>query len=497
MTPRSRPDPSRVSAETKRSPRARIRQQLRWLRAVLMISDVIALGAAFAIAFGIRFGVDLPMFRTEVIADGAYYTGLVAIVIPVWLLVFWVSGLYDEHNLLGGTREYALVFNGTSVGMLLVIMATFFAPTFVIARAWLLLAWGLAFLLVAVGRFLLRRGVYRLRRRGWFLRPTLMIGTNEEAVALARQLGQWRTSGLNMLGFVASGQVDGGRLFRNLYVLGQLEDLEDLVERYGVEELVIATTSLTRAQLVDVFRAFATHEDVHLRLSSGLFEVMTTGLRIKELAYTPLIDVRPVRLTGVDRFLKAALDLSIALGVMLLGAPLFLAIALAVRLDSHGPVLHRRRVLGLNGREFDALKFRTMLVDGDAILDRHAGLREELRERGKLERDPRVTRIGRLLRKTSLDELPQVFNVLLGQMSIVGPRMISPAEHERYGRWDMNLLTVKPGISGLWQVSGRSDLSYDDRVRLDMNYIRNWTIWLDIQILIQTIPAVLRGRGAY
>jgi lipopolysaccharide/colanic/teichoic acid biosynthesis glycosyltransferase len=154
--------------------------------------------------------------------------------------------------------------------------------------------------------------------------------------------------------------------------------------------------------------------------------------------------------------------------------------------------------MGVNGRAFDAFKFRTMHENGDQILDAHPELKEELAREHKLKNDPRITRLGRILRKLSLDELPQVFNVLRGEMSIVGPRMISPEEMEKYQQLGMNLLTVKPGITGLWQVSGRSDVSYEERVRMDMYYIRNWNIWLDLQIIFQTIPAVLIShRGAY
>ena len=160
-------------------------------------------------------------------------------------------------------------------------------------------------------------------------------------------------------------------------------------------------------------------------------------------------------------------------------------------------MIYRRRVLGLNGRQFDAFKFRTMVVNGDEVLDRHPALRAELARTHKLRNDPRVTPIGRLLRATSLDELPQLINVLRREMSLVGPRMIAPGELEMYGSWDLNLLTVRPGITGLWQVSGRSDVSYEERIRLDMSYIRNWTLWLDLQILLQTLPEVLRRRGAY
>jgi lipopolysaccharide/colanic/teichoic acid biosynthesis glycosyltransferase len=153
--------------------------------------------------------------------------------------------------------------------------------------------------------------------------------------------------------------------------------------------------------------------------------------------------------------------------------------------------------MGLNGRQFDALKFRTMALNGDRVLDRYPELKEELARTHKLKKDPRITRVGVFLRKFSLDELPQLFNVLKRDMSLVGPRMISPEEVAMYRQFDMNLLTVMPGITGLWQVSGRSDISYDERVRLDMYYIRNWTIWLDLQLLFQTIPAVLKSRGAY
>jgi lipopolysaccharide/colanic/teichoic acid biosynthesis glycosyltransferase len=178
-------------------------------------------------------------------------------------------------------------------------------------------------------------------------------------------------------------------------------------------------------------------------------------------------------------------------------APFFLAVGIAIKLESPGPVIHRRRVMGMNGKPFDAYKFRTMHTNGDEILDAHPELKAELARNHKLKNDPRITRMGKLLRKTSLDELPQLFNVLRREMSLVGPRMISPEEISEYNQWDINLLTVRPGITGLWQVSGRSDVTYEQRVRYDMHYIRNWTIWLDLQLLFQTIPAVLNRRGAY
>jgi lipopolysaccharide/colanic/teichoic acid biosynthesis glycosyltransferase len=228
-----------------------------------------------------------------------------------------------------------------------------------------------------------------------------------------------------------------------------------------------------------------------------LFEIITTGLAVKEIGYVPLVSVNKAQLTGADQFAKLALDYALTIPTLILLSPLLLLIAIGVKIGSPGPAIYRRRVKGLNGREFNAYKFRTMVVDGQTFLDRRRELKDELAANHKLRNDPRVTPLGHFLRRYSLDELPQLFNVLKRDMSLVGPRMISPAEMEKYDQWGINLLTVRPGITGLWQVSGRSDVDYQERVRLDMHYIRNWNIWLDLHLLLRTIPVVARARGAY
>ncbi|MCL6510393.1 MAG: sugar transferase [Anaerolineae bacterium] len=203
------------------------------------------------------------------------------------------------------------------------------------------------------------------------------------------------------------------------------------------------------------------------------------------------------RRSRTDEVLKALMDYGFtAIGLVLL-APLLIALAVIVKLDSPGPVLHRRRVMGKGGTQFDAFKFRTMYVNGEEILASYPELKAQLERDHKLPNDPRVTRCGRWMRKFSLDELPQLFNVMLGQMSLVGPRMISPKELSRYGEHADELLTVKPGITGLWQISGRSNLAPGERVRLDMQFIRTRSAWGDFKLLLLTIPAVLRGQGAY
>ncbi|HET7011056.1 MAG TPA: sugar transferase [Anaerolineales bacterium] len=467
------------------------------LIAALLVNDLLMVGLGFRVAYAVRFELPLPFFHAEALSSIDYYARLVVYLIPIWLAVLAAAGAYQRAYLLGGTEEYDRVFRGTTLGVLVVAIAGFLVPELIVARGWIVLAWGFTFVFTSAGRLIIRRIVYGLRARGHFLSRALIVGANEEARLLADQLLMWRTSGLKLVGFVDGEDSVGKEMAPNLRVIGSIAGLDSIVARHGVEELILASSALSRETILDIFRRYGVSPNLQLRMSSGLYEIITTGLSVKEFAYVPLVGVNRVRLTGTDRLIKASLDYAVTLPLLLLLSPLLLILGLLIRLDSPGPLIHRRRVLGINGRQFDAYKFRTMAVNGDEILAGRPELHVELAQNHKLKDDPRVTRLGRILRRFSLDELPQLFNVLKRDMSLVGPRMISPEEMARYDQWGINLLTIPPGITGLWQVSGRSDIGYAERVRLDMHYVRNWSIWLDLQLLWQTIPAVLRGRGAY
>jgi exopolysaccharide biosynthesis polyprenyl glycosylphosphotransferase len=337
-----------------------------------------------------------------------------------------------------------------------------------------------------------------MRRSGYFLSPALIIGANDEGKMLSEQLRQWKSSGFHVVGFVDKKLHVGDQVTKDLRVLGKMEELDQVIEKYNISEIILASSAVSsRDKMIEIFKKFAFSDQVNVRFSSGLYEIITTGLEVNKFAYVPLMGVSPVRLSGIEQALKLILDYLIASIAIVVLSPILVVAAIAIKLDSPGPILHRRRIIGLNGKEFDAFKFRSMRTDGEKILAEYPELQKELEENHKLKHDPRITRIGRFVRRTSIDELPQFFNVLRGEMSVVGPRMITPDEIAKYDQWDVNLLTVKPGITGLWQISGRSDVTYEERVRLDMYYIRNWNIWLDTQIIIQTIPAVIKGKGAY
>lgn len=474
----------------------------RWMwrlyKIALFVSDLLMINLAFWLAYYVRFETRLPFFQYDFTPSYFFYLRLTGVLSVVLLILFVSGGLYQRRNLLGGTQEYEKVFRSVTAGFFLIIILGFLDPGFIVARGWLLLSWSFSFILVDLGRFLLRRVVYNLRENGFFLSRAIIVGANEEGLELAKQFMNRRSSGLEVIGLVDKKLPPGTILGEKLRVLGSSEELHEVVADYRVEEIILASSAISsHDQLVPVFQRYGTSEDVTVRLSSGLYEIITTGLTVREFASVPLVGVNRVRLTGTDEFLKLVLDYALTIPGLILISPLLLAIAIAIKLDSPGPVFHRRKVVGVNGETFHAYKFRTMYTNGDEILARSPELQEELARNHKLKNDPRVTPLGHFLRKYSLDELPQLFNVLLRQMSLVGPRMISPEEVENYQKWNINLLTVRPGITGLWQVSGRSDVSYEERVRLDMHYIRNWSIWLDLHLLIQTIPAVIHGRGAY
>lgn len=483
------------------SRRTELSAQRRLYRTFLVIGDAFVLLFAFTLAFWLRFTVGLAV-STDSVPNPQEYLILSVLLIPIWLAIFAAFGLYNFNTLLGNITEYGQVFNAVTWGMMAVIVYGFLNPEFVIARGWLIFSWVLSGFFISLFRLVMRRIAYRARRYGYFVTPTVIVGTNKEAIALADQLRNSAGSGMEITGFVSvqgAGNYGPGDQVHGIKVLGSIDDLSEILREHHIEEVVIATTALHDDRLVEVSQELnSQHDDVRMRLSSGLYEVFTTGMDVTTRNSVPLMSLKRLRLSRIETLLKTALDYTLILLALPVLLPIFAVIALLVKLDSPGPVFHRRRVMGMSGRAFDAFKFRTMYVNGNAILEQHPKLKMELAKNHKLKHDPRITRVGALLRRTSLDELPQLLNVLLGQMSLVGPRMISPSEHDLYGRMKFNLLTVKPGLTGMWQVSGRSDLSYEERVRLDMVYIRNYSIWTDIQILFfQTIPAVTKGRGAY
>lgn len=467
------------------------------LRLALVVSDVFFLVAAFYCAYVIRFDFGVTL-APEVVPGTTFYPTLAAVLTPLFLLSFIPYRLYNPHSVLGGVSEYARIFNACTNVTMLVVVTTFIMPQFIVSRMWVVCSWALAFAFVSFGRFWARRAVHALRQQGFLLTPAVIVGANQEALALSEDLADWKSSGVFVHGFLTAGSSSDAIEKSKLPVVGSIENIRTVIKQLGAEDVIVAITAVSREELLVLCEEINPCPDANLRVSSGLYELLTTRVSVSTHGPVPLVGINKLRLEPGQILVKSIFEYTVALLLVIALSPLLAALAAAIWLTSPGPVIHKRRVLGVSGREFSAFKFRTMYIDGDEILAGRPDLQEELRTNHKLKDDPRITAVGGWMRRYSLDELPQLFNVLLGQMGLVGPRMISPAEAEKYGRHKLNLLTVKPGITGLWQVSGRSSLSYDERIQLDMLYIRNYSILLDAQILfVQTLPAVLSARGAY
>jgi exopolysaccharide biosynthesis polyprenyl glycosylphosphotransferase len=400
------------------------------------------------------------------------------------LLALVASGCYSpwQMDLRGGQGR--ILFRGLTRGLAAFGLELGLGIAGHCARSWALPWAGVTLVSLPVSRLAIASGIRALQRRGFGVRNLVLVTAGTD-YALQELLAADP-------GYRVRDSLDIDDLTRNWKLLPQRV-------RQGQADEVWIFLPASRSHLVQEVpdalwdapvAVLLVHEFWESRLISSAVRPLAEGGYALMLTATPLDEWH-------NRTLKRIEDLVLAALIGLLILPVCGLIALAVRVSSPGPVLFRQRRHGLGGTAIEVYKFRTMYVDGDEILARDPAAKAELERNHKLKDDPRITRLGKLLRKASLDELPQIFNVLRNEMSLVGPRMISPQEMEMYSTLGMNLLTVHPGITGLWQVNGRSDVSYQERVRLDMFYIRNWNIWLDLQLLLQTIPAVLKSRGAY
>jgi len=300
--------------------------------------------------------------------------------------------------------------------------------------------------------------------------------------------------GFRVVGYVRT-KLAGGNT-NGLPVFGDMDHLQEAIQVAGADCLFVASTAVTSEEMGKVAKAVRL-EGVEVRVSANIANILSTRLDVQQVGHLMALSLKPVRLSGFQAAAKRTVDIVLSLVALLVSFPLWLTIAVAIKINSRGPVFHGQERVGQHGRRFRIVKFRTMVAGAEAMLEDLKPLNEATGPLFKLRKDPRVTRVGRWLRKWSLDELPQLWNVLKGEMSLVGPRPPLPNEVASYEDWHLDRLEVPPGITGLWQVRGRSELGFDDYVRLDLFYIENWSIAYDLFILVKTLPAVFGRKGAY
>jgi len=413
----------------------------------------------------------------------------------LWLGAVALSGGYDSRFFGVGSDEFRKVFNA-GITLTAAVAIICYAVKFDLARSYVAIVLPAATILDLVARFRLRKRLHVRRSTGACVQRVVAIGHADSVTGLITELGRESYHGLAVVAACLTDEPASHDL-AGVPVYGGVETTAQAVRHFDADSVaVLACPELTSVRLRELTWELE-ERGTEIYVAPALLDVAGPRTTIRPIAGLPLLHVDHPELSGGRQALKTLFDRTAAVAAMLLLSPLFMAIAIVIKLGDGGPVFFRQLRVGQNGQGFLLWKFRTMVVDAEQRKHLLAAENEGNGALFKIRKDPRITKAGTWLRRYSLDELPQLFNVLLGHMSLVGPRPALPQETARYGRHMLRRLAVKPGITGLWQVSGRSDLSIDDSVRLDVRYVENWSLILDLQIIWKTVRAILSGAGAY
>lgn len=437
----------------------------------------------------------LPIFESPAMVSESL--GAVGPLIVVgWLLVVAMSGGYRASVFGAGTEEYKRVVNASLLTAGLVGVVCYLAK-FSLSRGFFMLAFAIGVPSLVVGRLLLRRAVHAARRRGTLLHRVVIAGSPRHIDEVAAVLRRESWLGYHVIGALTPAHDTSTETTGGIPVLGSSDDVTSLVLDCGADIVFFAGGALASARQMRSIAWDLAQEDVQVVVAPSVTDVASERIRVRPVGGLPLMHIDPPRATDASRWGKRLFDIFGSAGLLFVFSPLFLLAALQIKWHDRGPVLFRQTRVGRSGDEFFCLKFRTMVTDAEAGL---AALHAEHGYAGglfKMKDDPRVTGPGKWLRRWSFDELPQLINVLRGEMSLVGPRPPLPLEVASYEGDTVRRLRVRPGMTGLWQVSGRSDLSWAEAIRLDLYYVDNWSMLQDLSILAKTFGAVARSRGAY
>ncbi|MFL0566923.1 sugar transferase [Microbacterium sp. 179-I 1D1 NHS] len=438
--------------------------------------------------------------QTGRVAGEVSYWGFSAALILVWMLTLSLADTRDHRVIGAGSAEYARLTR-SSVTLFGIIAIVAFLTQIEVARGFLLLSLPLGILVLLFERWLWRQWLIAQRRSGAYSARVLLVGSRRSVVDIAHELLRTPSAGYHVVGACVPGGATADAIEgTDIPIMGSLSALSAALEESAADTVVVTSTDELPADKVKQISWGLEAGRQHLVLAPGIADIAGPRISSRPVAGLPLLHVETPRFSGGQRVTKRVMDVAAAsLGVALI-SPILAFLAISIRLSSPGPVLFRQKRIGHGGREFTMLKFRSMVTDAE---DRLAALMEQDRDAGnsvlfKMKKDPRVTPIGRIMRRLSLDELPQLFNVIGGSMSLVGPRPPLPREVELYADHVHRRFLVKPGITGLWQVSGRSSLSWEESVRLDLSYVENWTLVGDFVILVKTVRAALApGETAF
>jgi exopolysaccharide biosynthesis polyprenyl glycosylphosphotransferase len=467
-----------------------------WLRRYargLVFLDASLLAVAALVALQVRFGSAQTELR------GVPYAVVASGLILLWMVVLGFSRSYESRFLGNGTEEFKRVAN-SSIRLAAAVALIGYGTGLQLARGFVAIALPLGLVLLVLGRYAARQWLYRMRRRGLYSHRVLVVGSPAQAQELVRQLRHDPLAGLGVVGACLPG--GQGQLViergKPVPVVGSLSSVLAAMAAVQADTVAVAASPGITADSLRQLSYDLEGTGVDLLVAPALTNVTGTRLSIRPVAGLPLLHLDEPELSGARKVLKSAFDRTVAALAILLVLPVLAGLAVAVRTTSRGPAIFKQERVGRDGEVFCVWKYRSMRSDAEDL--KHHLAMQNVVAGGvlfKMKDDPRITPLGRWLRKFSLDELPQLINVLRGDMSLVGPRPPLASEVAEYEHRTHRRLLVKPGMTGLWQVSGRSDLSWEDTVRLDLQYVENWSLGLDLAILAKTVLAVVRGSGAY
>jgi exopolysaccharide biosynthesis polyprenyl glycosylphosphotransferase len=484
------------------------------VRVAVVCADAALAAGAFLLAFKVRDGGDILSSTAWAWSKGFVpYAGIFFFVIPVTVAMLIYERVYRFYGAFSYAQETIKIFKAVLVSSLLTVAWAFLFRggfsfrDFSYSRGVFLLNFSFALAAFTVFHLGLRFIQTRIRERDINLIPTLVVGTGTEADRIIGELRTTRSLGYRLIGTIRSGDADGDE-WGEMPVLGEVADLARFIREYKIQEVIITDDSFDAERLFDAMIGAGRSHKVEFRFAPSVLNLIPQKTSVEQIGVLPMVRLFTEPLSEAQRFLKRTSDIVISALALIVTAPLWVVVAILIKRDSRGPVFFRQERVGMDGRVFLCLKFRTMLADADDSVHRKAYKQniagettanagdDERPVYGKVANDTRITRVGRWLRRSSLDELPQLINVLRGDMSIVGPRPPIPYEVHEYDVWHRKRLDMKPGITGLWQVSGRNRLTFEQMVKVDLFYIENWSIWLDLKIILLTIPALWRDEGA-
>ena len=491
----------------------------RWVmplaKLLLVVADGVIAAGSFILAFYLR--EDSPIFQPGILAwssDFAPYGALVPFIVLIRVLALSYYDLYRLRGEFSFVEDGIRVFKATAIGSLLIVAAAFLYRggfdyrAFSYARMVFIFDFLIVLFSFQVIRMLMRGVQTFFRLRGINLIPTLVVGRGAEAAFCIKEMRERPSLGYRVVGAVDSRTSASviNETYEGVPIVSDLSGLPEAIRLSGANEVIIADAHVPGDALFDVMMRCGRRRGIEFRIVPGLFNCLPSKTEVDQIGALPMIKLFREPLSDFARGSKRVSDLLIASFALILLLPLWLLIALVIKLDSRGPVFYRQERVGMDGRIFLVYKFRTMRTDSDSDIHREyqrkfiagnaeANVGDEKRPAYKLRDDPRITRAGRILRRFSLDEAPQLFNVLRGDMSVVGPRPPIPYEVEAYELWHRKRLDMKPGVTGLWQVSGRNRLSFEEMVKLDLFYIEHWSILFDMKIILRTVLVLVRGEG--